>query len=164
MLRMKNLKIFLLFASMICIYNESAAQASCATYHRRLACKGASKSGFIYNSSSKSGSFAKGQSSRYEVAFHSGFDYSITICADPILGNQIGLVLTKSPTDELLYDNATDNKANHTIFSCKETCRAFIAVTIPGPAPIKGKPAETGCLGILIEQKPTHPPVWDAAP
>lgn len=153
---MKNLKVFLLFASISCIHNQAAAQAICNIFLNRAACKSPSEPGFIYNSSSKSGLFAKGTVSKLKVPFYSGLDYSIRICADTILGHEIGLVITKSPTGEVLYDNATDNKASHTIFSCKETCTAFITVTIPGPAPIKGKLVETGCLGVLIEQKPTH--------
>lgn len=152
---MKNWKIFLLFASMICIHNQSAAQAGCATYYHRATCKSYSDSGFIYNSKSKSGLFAKGTSSQLRVLFYSGFDYSLTTCADTILGHEIGLVLTNSHTGKLLYDNATDNKASHTIFSCKESGEVLITVTIPGPAPIKGKPVETGCLGLLIEQRVT---------
>lgn len=153
---MKNLKISLLFASMIWIHNQSAAQGSCLTYHRQIACKGASESGYIYNSQSKSGLFVKGSSYRHKVVFYSGFDYSITLCADTILGHQIGLVLTELPSNELLYDNATDNKASHTVFSCKKTCQAFISITIPESARTKEKPAETGCLGILIEQRLSH--------
>jgi hypothetical protein len=72
-----------------------------------------------------------------------------------VLGEQIGMVLSDAKTGEVLYDNATDNKAGHMEFSCETTRNMFITITIPGTGPGKGKSADAACLGILIEQKVT---------
>jgi len=152
---MKNLDISRLFGSMFGIRNQSAARKDCVTYLGRE-CRDISESDFSYHAKSKSATFTKGMSSRLKITFYSGMDYSITMCAETILGHQIGLVLTNSRMGELWYDNATDNYARHTIFSCKKTCEAFITVTVPGPAPTKVEPEEIGCLAILIEHRVTN--------
>lgn len=152
---MKNLKISLMLLAIVCINLPLTSQAPCVTYHRSQGCSQASEAGFIYNSQSKSGLFAKGTTSKLKAIFYSGFDYSISLCADKILGDQIGMVLSDAKTGEVLYDNATDNKAGHMEFSCETTRNMNITITIPGTGPGKGKSADAACLGILIEQKPT---------
>jgi hypothetical protein len=152
---MKNLKISLVLLAIVCINLPLTSQAPCVTFHRTAGCSQASEAGFIYNSQSKSGLFAKGTTSKLKAIFYSGFDYSISLCADKVLGDQIGMVLSDAKTGEVLYDNATDNKAPHMEFSCETTRNMNITITIPGTGPGKGKSADAACLGILIEQKVT---------
>jgi hypothetical protein len=152
---MKKLPIYLMLAAMVCINLPLTSQAPCVTYHRQAGCSQASEEGFIYNSQSKSGLFAKGTTSKLKAIFYAGFDYSISLCADGALGDQIGMILSDATTGEVLYDNATDNKAGHMEFSCETTRNMFITITIPGTGPTKGKTADAACLGILIEQKVT---------
>jgi hypothetical protein len=152
---MKNLKISLVLLAIVCINLPLTSQAPCVTFHRQQGCSQASEAGFIYNSQSKSGLFAKGTTSKLKAVFYAGFDYSISLCADKILGDQIGMVLSDATTGEVLYDNATDNKAGHMEFSCETTRNMHITITIPGTGPGKGKSADAACLGILIEQKVT---------
>jgi len=152
---MKKLSTFLMLVLTIGINLPLPSQAPCVTYHRGAGCSQASEPGFIYNSQSKSGLFAKGTTSKLKAIFYAGFDYSISLCADKALGDQIGLVLSDAKTGEVLYDNATDNKAGHMEFSCETSRNMFITITIPGTGPGKGQAADAACLGILIEQKPT---------
>lgn len=152
---MKKLPVYLMLAATISISLPLTSQAPCVTYHRQEGCSQASEEGFIYNSQSKSGLFAKGTTSKLKAVFYSGFDYSISICADKALGEGIGLVLSDATTGEVLYDNATDNKASHMEFSCETTRNMFITISIPGTGPGKGKAIDAACLGILIEQKVT---------
>jgi hypothetical protein len=152
---MKKLSTTLMLAAMISISMPLTSQAPCVTFHRQEGCSQASEEGFIYNSQSKSGLFAKGTTSKLKAVFYSGFDYSISLCADKSLGEGIGLVLSDAKTGEVLYDNATDNKSSHMEFSCETTRNMFITITIPGAGIAKGKSADAACLGILIEQKPT---------
>jgi hypothetical protein len=152
---MKKLTTSLMLAAMISISLPLTSQAPCVTYHRQEGCSQASEGGFIYNSQSKSGLFAKGTTSKLKAIFYAGFDYSISLCADKSLGEGIGLVLSDATTGEVLYDNATDNKSSHMEFSCETTRNMFITITIPGSGPTKGKSADAACLGILIEQKVT---------
>jgi hypothetical protein len=151
---MKKLPTYLMLAVMLGINVPMPSQA-CVTFHRQAGCSMASEEGFIYNSQSKSGLFAKGTTSKLKVIFYEGFDYSISLCADKMLGEGIGLVLTDATNGQVLYDNATDNKAPHMEFSSESTRNMTITITIPGSGPSKGKTADAACLGILIEQKPT---------
>lgn len=106
---------------MVAINLPLNSQQPCVTFHRQVGCSMASEPGFIYNSQSKSGLFARGTTSKLKAVFFAGFDYSITMCADKLLGTDIGLVLADATTGEVLYDNATDNKSPHMEFSCEST-------------------------------------------
>jgi hypothetical protein len=155
---MKKLSTYMMLTAMVGINLPLTSQAPCVTFHRQEGCSQVSEEGFIYNSQSKSGLFAKGTTSKLKAIFYSGFDYSISLCADPALGTGIGMVLSDATTGEVLYDNATDNKATHFEFGNETTRNMFITITIPGAGPAKGKSADAACLGILIEQK-TSPKV-----
>lgn len=149
---MKALITTLVLVLISSIGNQLAAQPSCITYHKQPGCSQATQPGYIYNSQSKSGLFIKGTTSNVKAVLYNGFDYSISICADKSLGQEIGFILKDAISGEVLYDNATDNKATHMEFSCERTRNTKIIITIPGK-PVKG---DTGaCLGILIEQKQT---------
>jgi hypothetical protein len=152
---MKKLSTYVMLAAMIGLNLPLTSQSPCVMYHRQPGCSQASEEGFIYNSQSKSGMFAKGTTSKLKAIFYAGFDYSLSLCADPALGQGIGLVISDATTGEVLYDNATDNKATHMEFSCESTRNMYITVTIPGSGPSRGKTADAACLGILIEQKVT---------
>ena len=144
-----------MLAATISLNLQVYAQNTCISFHRQEECNQASEEGFIYNSQSKSGLFGKGTTSRLKVVFFKGFDYSITLCADILLGEGIGMVMTDAATGEVLYDNATDNKSPHFEFANEASLNAIITVTIPGEGTKKGKAADGACLGILIQQKPT---------
>lgn len=109
----------------------------------------------MYNSQSKSGVFAPGTSSNMKVVFYSGFDYSISICPDKLLGTDLSFKMVDSKTGEVLYDNATDSKSTHMEFSCETTRAVTIQVTVPGAKIKKGQSVDGACVGVLIEQKPT---------
>jgi len=131
----------------------------CAGFHKKAGCSQASEDGFIYNSQSKSGLFAPGTASNLKVVFYEGFDYSISLCGDKAIGAEMAFKLTDTKTGEILYDNATDSKAQHMEFSCETTRPVTITVTVPGSAPAGDKknvkPQNGACVGVLIEQKPS---------
>jgi hypothetical protein len=152
---MKKIASLALAIAMLGISIDLPSQANCGSFHRQKGCSQASEPGFIYNSQSKSGLFAKGTTSNLKAVFYAGFDYSISICADGVLGRDIAIQLKDPVTGEVIYDNATDNKSQHMEFSCEATRNMTIMISIPGAGPNKGEAAEGACLGLLIEQKPT---------
>lgn len=152
---MKKALSLVLATAMLAISVDLPSQANCNGFHRRKGCSQASEPGFLYNSQSKSGLFAKGTTSKLKAVFYAGFDYSISICADGALGSDIGFQLIDAVTGEVLYDNATDNKSQHMEFTCESTRNMNVMITIPGAGPQKGQAEDGSCLGILIEQKPT---------
>lgn len=137
------------------VASVSMQAQDCAGYHKKASCSQASEAGFMYNSQSKSGVFAPGTSSNMKVVFYSGFDYSISICPDKLLGTDLSFKMVDSKTGEVLYDNATDSKSTHMEFSCETTRAVTIQVTVPGAKIKKGQSVDGACLGVLIEQKPT---------
>lgn len=137
------------------IHLNLPSQLPCSNFHREPGCSMASEDGFRYNSQSRSGLFARGTTSKLKAIFYAGFDYSITICPDVSLGNDIQFTLSDAADGSVIYDNNTDNKSPHMEFSCETTRNMFITVIIPGGAVSKGKAVDGACLGILIEQMVT---------
>ena len=134
-------------------FSTNANNMSCVMYHRKQGFSQASSPDFIYNSQSKSGLFSKGTNSNLKVVFYAGFDYSISLCIDPRLGTGIIFKISDTKTGEVLYDNQEDNMTTHMEFSSESTRNTTIQVSVP-----KGKPTDKeneGCLGVLIEQRPT---------
>lgn len=150
--------IFLTLAT-AAVFTLGARAQMCSNFQKTHGCSQASEEGFIYNSQSKGGLFAKGTSSTMKVVFYSGFDYSISLCVDKMLGPDIGFKLTDAKTGEVLYDNATDNKSLHVEFTCETTRNVNIQISVPGAATSAKKktadPDDGACLGVLIEQKPS---------
>lgn len=151
---MKIKALFIAFALTVTLSQVNAQD--CAGFHKRSGCSQASEDDFQYNSQSKSGLFAPGTTSNLKVVFYEGFDYSISICPDKMLGADLTFKMMDTKTGEVLYDNATDAKATHMEFTCETTRAVTIMVSVPGAAPKKGqKPVDGACVGVLIEQKPS---------
>ncbi|TND05866.1 MAG: hypothetical protein FD123_3557 [Bacteroidetes bacterium] len=149
---------FLFLATAFAIALPISKAQDCAGFQKKAGCSQASEEGFMYNSQSKAGLFAPGTKSNLKVVFYGGFDYSISLCSDKIFGTAgLDFTLTDTKTGEVLYNNATDSKSQHMEFSCEDTRAVTISVTVPGTPPKKGsgKSYDGGCVGVLIEQKPT---------
>jgi hypothetical protein len=151
---MKKLTSLVMIVALVGIHLQLPSQLPCNNYHRKSGCSMASESGFIYNSQSRSGLFARGTTSKLKAVFYSGFDYSITICPDAALGNDIQFTLSDATDGSIIYDSNADNKAMHMEFSCETTRNMIITVIIPGGV-AKGHAEDGSCLGILIEQMVT---------
>ncbi len=144
-----------MLVALMSLHLQLPSQLPCSNYHRQAGCSLVSEEGFRYNSQSRSGLFARGTTSKLKAIFYAGFDYSITICPDASLGNDIQFTLSDALDGTVIYDNNTDNKAPHMEFSCETTRNLFVTVIIPGGQIQKGKAVDGACLGILIEQMVT---------
>src|ERR1700690_1190589 len=58
-----------------------AVTTPCNDFHRK-ACLKSPDDGFTYNGQSRSGLFAKGQSSTIKAVFYKGMDYHIAVCCE----------------------------------------------------------------------------------
>src|SRR5665213_3063022 len=106
-----------------------AAQSPCQDFHRK-ACLRSQDDGFAYNGQSRSGLFAKGQSSTLKAVFYQGMDYHISVCCEE--DTPINFVIKDAKTGEVLYDNATDNNTNEIQISNQNTRHVNIVVSLPG--------------------------------
>ena len=151
---------------------SNAVLSQCANFHKQT-CARASEDGFTFNSQSRSGIFGKGMTSEMKVVLFQGMDYSISICNEKILGKEgMKFTLTDAKTGELIYDNSTDGGTQQIEFTCETTRNVLIKVTAPGAAstggsdvakagggstkPKTAKAEDAGCVGVLIEQKPSQ--------
>ena len=133
-----------------------AATSPCQDFHRK-SCQRSPDDGFSYNGQSKSGLFAKGQSSTIKAIFYKGMDYHISVCCEEKTTINFSIKDAKplKPENELLYDNSTDNNTNEVQLTNENTRHVNIMVTIPGGDPKidKVKGTEGICAGLLIEHR-----------
>ncbi|MBI4946532.1 MAG: hypothetical protein HY840_09040 [Bacteroidetes bacterium] len=129
-----------------------AANLPCQDFHRK-ACLRSPDDGFAYNGQSRSGLFAKGQSSTIKAVFYKGMDYHISVCCEE--KDPINFSIKDAKTGEVLYDNSTDNNTNEIQLTNENTRHVNIMVTVAGgDAKIdKVKGTEGMCVGLLIEHK-----------
>jgi hypothetical protein len=169
---MNKIKITLLFLALAAFGNLSAQ--SCTGFHKK-SCKSGAEEGWVYNSQSKSGLFEEGMSSEIKITIFKDFDYAMTLCNEKSLGKRdLSLTIKDAKTGEMIYDNTTDEKAQHVEFTCAATRNVIVTVTAPGgdgggsakgadakktasknTAPKSAEPTNGGCVGLLIEHKAT---------
>ena len=131
-----------------------AASAPCLDFHRK-SCLRSPDEGFAYNGQSRSGLFAKGQSSTIKVVFYKGMDYHISVCCEEKTPINFSITDAK-PGGKVLYDNSTDNNTSEIQLTNENTQHVNIVVSIPGGDAkeidkIKG--TEGMCVGLLIEHR-----------
>lgn len=111
---------------------------------------------------SRSALFVKGQTSQTFITIYNGRDYRISLCWDPVLGNRLGFKIFDRETDNLLYDNSTDEFASEFEFTVTQSRDIIVEVSVPGESDLskaKGnedlilvrKDREMGCIGVLVE-------------
>lgn len=130
-----------------------AASNPCQDFHRK-ACLRSPDDGFTYNGQSRSGLFAKGQSSTIKAVFYKGMDYHVSVCCEE-KEQQINFSIKDAKTGDVLYDNATDNNTAEIQLTNENTRSVNILVTIPGGGEKidKVKGTEGMCAGLLIEHR-----------
>ena len=87
---------------------------------------------YKYNSESRSALFLKGQTSRFPLSIYNGRDYRISICWDFNLGNRLEFKIIDADTDNVLYDNSTDEFASEFEFTVAQSRDVYIQIKVPG--------------------------------
>jgi hypothetical protein len=115
----------------------------------------------INNTLSRSALFLKGQTSKTPFTVYNGRDYRISLCWDPILGNHILFKILDANTEDVLYDNATNEFSSEFEFTVTNTSKIILVVTVPlsSDEEFNGnkntifiqKDKRMGCVGVLIE-------------
>ncbi|MFH1005516.1 MAG: hypothetical protein V1781_08525 [Bacteroidota bacterium] len=130
---------------------KTVASNPCLDFHKK-ACQCSPDEGFAYNGQSRSGLFHKGQVSIIKSVFYKGMDYHISVCSED--KSQISFTIKDAKTDEVLYDNSTDNNTQEIQIANENTRHVVIQVTIPGELKkdiVKGQ--EGLCAGVLVEHR-----------
>ena len=132
-----------------------AASSPCLDFHRK-SCLRSPDDGFSYNGQSRSGLFAKGQSSTIKAVFYKGMDYHISVCCEEKA--PINFSIKDAKTGEVLYDNTTDNNTQEIQITNQNSKNVIINVTLAGGTDDKGKKdmikgTEGLCAGLLIEHR-----------
>lgn len=138
------------------LIGSTIASAQCHNFHRSE-CYPSENKYFKYNGQSRSGLFAKGQSSELNVVVYSGQDYRVSICTEEELGNKMEWQIKDGKTGDILYDNADDEYAQEFEFTCDATRKLVFVVSVPDgeTKQKKIKPSDMACLGVLIEHMAT---------
>ncbi len=163
----KRIFISVLFVSLFLTFNNAFAQSNdyrvrkCFQYERD-SCPNSGNIYYKYNSESRSALFLKGQTSRFPLSIYNGRDYRISICWDFNLGNRLEFKIIDADTDNVLYDNSTDEFASEFEFTVAQSRDVYIQIKVPGTNElIKNQEAEDlifvrkdqemGCVGVLVE-------------
>ncbi len=140
-------------------YNYKARK--CFGYERD-SCKTDTGLSYKRQENSRSALFVKGQSSKTYMKIYNGRDYRISLCWDPILGDHVLFKIIDDVSNNVLYDNSTDEFATEFEFTVTQSADIYIEVTVPGESGLSKasaddniiiirKDREMGCVGILIE-------------
>ena len=130
----------------------------CGQFHKKYCVFESDKSGkWQYNAQSKSGLFNQGMVSKLRCVIYKGMDYRISVCCETILGEKVNYKIYDARTNELLFDNKTDNDTQQFEFQSVSTRQLIIEVVVPKGATEKDKhkAADAACVGLLIEHKIT---------
>lgn len=130
--------------------------------YQRDSCPTSSNIFYKINEESRSALFLKGQTSNTPFTIYNGRDYRISLCWDPILGSQIKFKLIDRESQNVLYDNTTDEFSTEFEFTAAQTRDILIEISIPGQSAslealenqdiiFVRKDTEIGCVGVLIE-------------
>ena len=150
-----SLSAMVVNAQRYCGVPKVAASNPCQDFHRK-SCLRSPDEGFAYNGQSRSGLFAKGQTSTIKAVFYKGMDYHISVCTeDKATAN---FTIKDAKTGEVLYDNATDNNTQEIQITNENTRNVNIQVVLPGGDTGSGKKdmvkgQEGMCAGLLIEHR-----------
>lgn len=126
--------------------------------------------------------------SEIKIVIYKDVDYSMTLCCEKVFGKgELAFTMKDAKTNEMIYDNSTDGKAQHIEFTCETTRNVIVTVTAgsgsggsatadpkkasdkkgsdtkksapgaqkSGAGPKSAKGDDGGCVGLLIEQKPS---------
>ena len=133
------------------------ASNPCQDFQRK-SCMKSPDEGFAYNGQSKSGLFAKGQTSTIKVVFYKGMDYHISVCTED--KQTANFTIKDTKTGEVLYDNSTDNNTQEIQITNQNTRNVNIQLVLAGSEGgekggkkdmVKGQ--EGICAGLLIEHR-----------
>ncbi len=130
--------------------------------YQRDSCRTSNNMFYKVHEESRSALFLKGQTSSTRFTIYNGRDYRISLCWDPILGGQIKFKLIDDQSQNILYDNSTDQYSSDFEFTATQTRDILIEITIPGQSAslealtnediiFVRKDMELGCVGVLIE-------------
>ena len=106
---------------------------------------------------SRSFKLAKGDFAQQKLRFNDGQDYHISFAVDDVFAQQLFVQILDDDSGEVLYDNTTDDMSLNLEFTAIKEVNAKIYIETPD-AVIKDTLHEiTGCIGLLIETRPTPP-------
>ena len=151
---MKILNLFWLLLIHIPFFNLIAQDTYCSDYHTSK-CEVSDKSGkkWTLHPSSKSGLFKQGTINKLPCPAQNKNDYRFILCYDEALGDKLVMKIKDATNGEILYTNETDNFSRVFEFSNTKTRKLEIEIQIPKGADAKS--VESGCLGIMIQNRKT---------
>lgn len=127
----------------------------CVNYHKTF-CISYEKDGYSPLIESRSFKLKKGDYVNQDVLFHNGQDYHINVAVDDMFGNRVFMQIFDVDNQKVIYDNTKDNMNLNLEFSALETVNVRITLETPSSS-TKAKFEIEGCVGLLLETRPTPP-------
>ncbi|PLX18251.1 MAG: hypothetical protein C0599_12510 [Salinivirgaceae bacterium] len=149
-----KIKLLLIASLLLGITHKSQAQ-ECVNFHKKY-CISYEKDGYAPLIESRSFQLMKGEYVNQDLTFNNGQDYHINVAVDDMFGNRLYMQIIDLDKNKVLYTNTEDNMNLNLEFSALETVN--VRITLETPASNSESTYEVkGCLGLLIETRPTPP-------
>ncbi len=145
-----------LVAIILLVLPTMAEAQDCIKFHKKY-CLSYANQGYSPLEESRSFTLTKGDFASQKVFFNNGQDYHINLAVDDIFANQLYIQIIDIETDEVLYDNKEDNMSLNMEFSAIRDTHAKIFFETATPTYINDRNPIKGCIGLLIETRPTPP-------
>jgi hypothetical protein len=159
MMKTSKCRIILIIFFVVSFYFQAYGQR-CVNYHEKF-CEIPDFT-YYYNGQSKSGLFAKGQTSELKIVVFEGEDYFVSVCGEKKLGELRFRVLEDNNLKRVLFDNSQHGFVKTMTFTNTVTRKVVIEVTIPEGTDDKiDTPGEKHCAGVLIAFRKTSGPDKD---
>lgn len=136
--------------------NGTAAGQDCIQFHTKF-CISYQHEGYTPLDQSRSFKLAKGEIAEQTIRLNAGQDYHISFAVDDVFAQQLYVQIIETGSDEVLYDNTEDNMNLNLEFSAIRDIEAKIYIETPAAQKVDPRHEITGCIGLLIETRPTPP-------
>lgn len=148
-------KRLLAFIALLGIFTVGILHAQpCKDYHT-IFCTTYADQGFIPLKISRDFYLPKDTTVAVQVPLYSGTDYHIGIAADDVFGGKARFIIVEGTNT--IYSNSDDNLTQNFEFTAIQ--RSLITIFIYTPQSnhkITGSRRVMGCIGVLIESKPSE--------
>lgn len=134
----------------------SSKAQDCQSFHENH-CISYADGGYLPTTFSRSFSLKKGEVRNARITFQKGQDYHLNFAIDDLFASRLFIQIVDTNTRQILYDNTTDKLSLDMEFSAIYNIEAIITIETPAGTINDDKYQYTGCVGMLIENRPTPP-------
>ncbi len=150
-------RLLIAIATTFLLHAETTAfTQDCINFHQKY-CISYKEQGYTPMPQSRSFHLTKGGFARQNVRLNDGQDYHVSFAVDDVFAQQLYVQIIDDDSGDVLYDNTEDNMNLNLEFSAVKEVNAKIYIETPSAVVQDTLHEISGCIGLLIETRPTPP-------